>query len=983
MARLNKEAGAGVSIPSLGRDVTIVGRDETLELLQSEVGQAASGSFRAVLITGAAGVGKTRVVAEAISRHRGEAVRMTARSYRWGGTTSFGPWIEALDRHLRGRSADEIRSLAGSFLDDLAAILTSVEPITTGTVPEPSRGRLLDALAHLFDNLSRESCVLVVFDDLHLADASAWEALRYLARRLSGAPIGILATARPSELGTRPIAREVLLGLEDDGLLTRVDLAPLRRSDVATLAHEVLRQDPTARTSFVPEPLVDWVMERSLGHPLFVIGLLRALAQEGADLTAPHLERIPDKISQRVALDLQALDPSHRELLETLAVVDQRLEFDGLLRLTSQQPEELATALETLSTARFVAEHGSGSDLRYEVAHPIIQDVIYEQIGSTRKSLLHTQAAQVMLEAGRLGAAASHFARAGAKDDEAVDALFRAMEQAGERDLYQEALAVLDTLLEVLPPGDPRWVRVLDSVTIRSEWVLSHLAETDAATAIEAMSRVIDVLADSSDTRSRAVALFHLAAFLSFGEARLAEAKRACQEAIALFQDDGDVAGELLATNELAWIHGCGGDFHANTRLAEEVSSRPQAESMPHVGAVTAGTAGFSNGVIGRFGPARRHFERTLDLAAEADISYRVAWAHAQGGHYLALGGYLEEARTWVETALDEHPAAPDALAYEDLAVVYWLGGRLEEAGEVLDKSSVRRPILGSRRRAWGSALAARVYAEMGQRSRARSSLERATSTYDGRFFIWSSWSDWSAAVLTWMDGDGPKALEGLRELADWLLSAGALGYAPLVLADLAEIAAENGEVATCEQAAIQSSEIAGHEESPLAGWLASLITARFHLARGAPDAAVEEASQALVGFEEAGYALLAAGSREVVGQALSSVDPSAAVEILQRALQDFDACRAVWHRDRTLARLTDLGTRGRRAAVAIHGPASLSPREREVAALTASGHTAHDVGEKLFIGKRTVETHLANIYAKLGISSKRELIQRSAEFGL
>lgn len=985
MTREDREAGAGVSIPSLGRDITLVGREDVLEALDTEVAEVASGSFRVVVISGGAGVGKTRVVADVMSRHAGEAVRMSARSYRWGSTTSFGPWVEALDRHLRGRSHDEIRRLCGPSLDDLAAILVSVEPVAERTDRQPDRVRLLDALAHLFNNLSRESSVLMAFDDLHLADSSAWEALRYLGRRLTAAPIGIFATARPAQLRSRPISREVLLGLDDDGLLRRIDLTPLPRRHVATLAHEVLRDDPAVSSAFVPEPLVDWLMQRSLGHPLFVIGLLRALAEEGADLTSPSLDRIPHKISERVALDLQVIDRGHREVLETLAVVDQRFDLDGLRQLTGRPPEELGVALEALSDARLVAEHGSGSDLRYEIVHPIIQDVIYEEIGSARKSVLHSRTAHVMLESGRLGAAASHFARAGIRDDdEAVDALFRAMEQAGERDLYQEALAVLGTLLEVLPPEDARWVRVLDSVTLRSEWVLSHLAEADAGTAIEAMRRVIKVLEGSGDMRAQALAQFHIAAFLSFGEARLDQAERACREAVYLFRRAGDLDGELLATNELAWIHGCRGDFASNADLAREVFSRALAERLVHVGTVAAGTAGFAHGVMGRFDQARQFFDQALDLAKEADMGYRVAWAHAQGGHYfLALCGYLEEAVRFGETALTDDTAAPDAMAFENLGAAYWMQGRLEDAGVVLDRAAVRRPILGSRRRAWGSALAARVYAEMGQRSRAHSNLERATSTYDDWFFIWSSWSNWAAGVLAWIDGEASKGLSELSKLADWLEGAGALGYEPLVRSDLAEIAAGSGEITTCEQAAIRCSEIAAHNESPLASWLASLVAARFHLVSGDPDTAIEAANTAAAGLDGAGYALFAASSRELLGQALSSRDRSAAAETLKRAAGNFDACGAVWRRDRTLSTLHSLGAPGRRAAAAVHGPASLSRREREVGLLTAKGHTAHDVGERLFIGKRTVETHLSNIYAKLGISSKRELIQRAREFGL
>ena len=976
---------AGLSVPSEGKDIALVGRDDILKLLEAEMAAMGSGAFRVVLVAGGAGVGKTRLVAEAMKRPASGTVRMSARSYRWGGTTSFGPWVEALDRYLRGLPQDDIDRLCGPARNDLAAILSSVQPATEGPRPEPDRGRLLDALAYLFDNLSRESSVMIAFDDLHLADSSAWEALRYLGRRLETAPVGVFATARPAQLRSRLISREVLLGLDDDGLLTRIDLAPLTRSEVTALAHEVLRADSRAKSTFVPEPLVNWLMKRSLGHPLFVIGLLRALTEEGADLSDPRLEQIPHKVSERVALDLHALDPDHRQVLETLAVLDQRCDLDDLHQLTDRSLQELGNALESLSKTQLVAEQRSGLDLRYEIAHPIIQNVIYEEIGSARRAALHGQAARMMVSSGRLGAAASHYALAGVRDDdEAVEALFLAMEQANERDLYQEALAVLGTLLQLLPAGDPRWTRVLESVTLESEWVLSHLAEGEAGTAIEAMNRVVEVLEDSDDHQAQALARFHLAAFLSFGEARLDDAEQACQEAVELFRRADDTHGELVATNELAWIAGCRGDFARNADMAVEILSRAEEGGLSHVAAVAAGTAAFAHGVLGRFKQSGDLFERALELAREADVGYRVAWAHAQGGHYhLALSGQLEEALAWGEAALDDDPSAPDATAYEDLGASYWLQGRLQEAAAMLERSPVRRPILGSRRRAWGSALAARVYAEMGQWARAVSNLERATSIYDDWFFIWSSWSNWAKGVFAWIEGDAKSGLAELITLAQWLQDAGAMGYEPLVLNDLAEIAADAGDIDRCQRASKRCSEVAEQTGALLASWLASLVSARYYLCKGDHQTAVEQSTEAAAGLDRAGYSLLAATSREVLGRALAKQDRSAAAETLKEAAEQLDACGAVWRRDRVLASLTELGTRGRRAAAAVQGPSSLTSREREVAALTAQGRTAQEVGERLFIGKRTVETHLANIYAKLGITSKRELIQRAAEFGL
>lgn len=91
----------------------------------------------------------------------------------------------------------------------------------------------------------------------------------------------------------------------------------------------------------------------------------------------------------------------------------------------------------------------------------------------------------------------------------------------------------------------------------------------------------------------------------------------------------------------------------------------------------------------------------------------------------------------------------------------------------------------------------------------------------------------------------------------------------------------------------------------------------------------------------------------------------------------------AVQRRDRSLDLLSRMGSAGRRVAGAVLGPQSLTPREREVAELAARGLTARQIADCLFIGTRTVESHLAHVYPKLGVESKQELVIRGDELGL
>ena len=337
-----------------------------------------------------------------------------------------------------------------------------------------------------------------------------------------------------------------------------------------------------------------------------------------------------------------------------------------------------------------------------------------------------------------------------------------------------------------------------------------------------------------------------------------------------------------------------------------------------------------------------------------------------------------------VEAALRTDLRAPDALAFEVLAQGHWLAGGFDDAVAALERSAIRRPLRGSRRRAWGAALGARIHAERGHLGRARSSLEVATATYADRpFLVWGFWAPWVEAVLRWIE-DGPAAaLDGLAEVAGQLADQGSAPYELLVLVELAEAAANAGDHDHASQAADRAETLAGSVQGVLPAGCAALVGASAALTAGERDRAGGLADTAAQNLADAGYRPLAATAQHVLGRALGPTDRSAAIIALEAAASTFDDCGAVWRRDRVMADLVRQGGQGRRVAASLLGPAALTTRERDVAMLAAQGFTAREIGGRLFIGRRTVESHLAACYAKLGVGSKRELIQRAAELDL
>jgi len=981
MAQPTRRSYAGIPLrPSL------VGRDAEIAALDEQLALARAGAFRVVLVTGEPGIGKSRLVDELAERHRDSAVVIGSRALELGMTCSLALWVEAFERLLGPAPSAEVRRLCGSSVRDLALVLRSARRVLDGAPgrsdPEPDHKPernpdpelLLRALTELLDNVSAGGLVIVVLDDVHNADASSWHALYHLARRLPDRPVLVLATARTADLARHPVAGQVLVGLEQDDVLARRGLRALTDESVAALTRAVMGADD------VTPALVCWLVERSRGYPLFAVGLLRALLEEGADLAQPRLARVPESVAGRVALLVARLGPADHELLEVLAVMGGRVDLADLARLLGRPLYRMGVPLERLTRSRLVVEYEAGRRLSYEIAHPLVQDAVYESIGGARRHAFHRLVGRALVTVGDFGAAAPHFLRsADPSDPEAVDTLVRAVRQAEERNLHQETLPLLAALLDVLNADDQRWLEVLEAMTWRAEWVIDHLVEDGAATAIAVMRRIEPQLAASGDRLREGIVQFRLASFLAIGAGQPAEAAAACHRAQGLFAAGGHADLALLALNELGWIRYCAGDLPGHHALALDVREKAEKRGDRMALIQSLGALGCVAAIQGRFGEANGYLRRSTGLALAENKRYRYVWNLTMSGLALALAGQLAAGRAIFERAMQK-PEAGDAVTAEMFAQCDWLSGRLDDVVRRVSQSAARRPLAGSRRRAWAAGFAARAAAERGEPDAAARLLALASATYDRPDDVpgWSSWLPWAAGSMAALAGDPAAGHDLLLHAAGRLRAMDATAYEAVVLVDATEAAvtADRADAAVAHSQRL--AELSRTVEGKMVGPLARLARAQALLATGSAAGAAAPAAEAADALDRLGCRFFGAMAAEVAG--IAAMSRGAAIEMLARAADGYDRCGAVVRRNRVAKRLAGLGYRGRLAAVAGRGPASLTPREADVARLAARGHTAAEIGRQLFIGTRTVETHLAHACAKLGCHGKRELVRLSGE---
>jgi DNA-binding CsgD family transcriptional regulator len=315
---------------------------------------------------------------------------------------------------------------------------------------------------------------------------------------------------------------------------------------------------------------------------------------------------------------------------------------------------------------------------------------------------------------------------------------------------------------------------------------------------------------------------------------------------------------------------------------------------------------------------------------------------------------------------------------------VRWIAGDFAAAVALAQEAVAWQPRATARRRAVGPAVGALAAIECGDGVEAERLMTRANETYGGR--DWSFFLQVTRAaegLFAWQAGRAADCVAMLRPATASLMRMQSRPWAAFFLIDLAEAAAEAGDAAVATAAAADLDGVAEFIGLPLYCGLAAAASAWAGLAGGDGERAGVCARRAIELLSSTGCAAYLGRAHHVLGRVLPADARPEAVAALERAAAILGECGSSWRRQRSLDALRRLGSAGRRAAAAALGPGSLTRREHQVARLAATGMSAKEIAGTLFVGERTVESHLASVYAKLGVDSKLQLVRRAAELGL
>ena len=984
----------------------LVGRDAELSRLLDLLGAAAAGRPVVTLVSGDAGVGKTRLVTElaAKARERGFAV-LSGRCAELGDAVPYLPLADAL------RDATTGPSPGGLLLDALAArpVLSRLLPDRDasqpagGDLPGLVQQQLFGAVLGMLAELAGASPVLLILEDLHWADRSTRDLLTFLSRMLHSERLAVVATYRSDDVHRRHPLRPLIAELLRLPGVSLVELGPLAASAMAehlsTLAREPL--DAAA---------VGQMITRAEGNAYYAEELLAA-SSAGTDL--------PAGLADLLLARMERLSDAAQQVLRTAAVTGRRVD-DELVRRASGLDEATydEAVREAVAHQLLVPDGAQG----YSFRHALLREAVYADLLPGERTRLHARLAELLADDRRLaelpGTAAELAPHYLASHD--IPGAFSASILAGHEAErlaapaeahrhYDQALSLWERVSE------PEKLGGIERGKLALRSALSAADGGDLARAASQLRRLLGVLGNDADPVLICRASERLAYFLmdlDEPEASLAAAQAAV---------------DALPADPPRWERARALATHARTLLsmadqqpararAEQARVAAKAAKAPWVEADALVTLGLISERSGKIAHAVGLFTRAHQQAATAKVlgvELRAAFQLAR--LQLEQGDLAGAASTAHEGTHRAQQAGLGLAPYGfDLQYLHYLAhysdGAWDHAQEIADNFAVRVTSVPEAR------LSAMALFVTVARGRKRSVAERRAwlepmfaqdrfAEYIARGLLaehalWQG--DTVAAVAeaeatiraaqAWTeDYHGPPVIRaaavGLGALADQAAGARAAGEA-----DRAATA-----VAAARVLVQVARDGAASPRSPLLplgvegrGWLAR-AEAEWLRASGGNDPA---AWLAVVDAFGAGFVYESARSRWRLAEALAEAGDREAARrewlLALRAAADLQAAPLQ-------AALAALGRRARLGSAAAAGQAAddsvqaaglaaggltaggrsplagLTGRELEVLQLLAAGHSNREIGVELFISPKTASVHVSNILAKLNAGTRTE----------
>ena len=954
---------------------TPVGRSAELGRLTELLDAVIVDGARLVLVGGDAGSGKTTVVGAFVGqlsttladRHsrviRGQCVPLG------GDGLPYAPIVGALRDLVAQHGPEQVLEWAGASRAGLGMLLPDLAP--PPQEPEAPRLQLFEAVARLWEAVSRSGPVVVVIEDLHWADESTRHLLRFLVGALAEAPVLIVATYRTDELDRRHPLRPFLAEVGRMASVERLAIEGLDRSAVAELLTRLLGRTPSAVA-------VDLVHRRSEGLPYFVAELAGSASRGCVDM--------PDTLRDALNVRVQRLSDRAQETLQVAAVAGNRVDHVLLEAAGDRTPAELDADLREAVDAVILTVDDDG----YGFRHALLREVVHEDMLPGRHTRLHARFAALLEDRPDLvpGSAAveiahhwsaahdvekafrwsltaadaggsAHFESlklyeralelwdrvpdadqvAGRTHLELLDQAAAAARDAGE---VERSLALTKQALAESPPAEPGHGEL--SVIRRWVGLGQRLSSLMRPGAVEALQTAADLLPADAEPKIRAQVLNQLATVsMLSGRLVLPVAEEAVVAAVA----SGSAITESYARNTLGICLVSEGREERGIAELVRAGELARSDRQAGRGALLRYFINYSDvlTLTGRYADAAEIALSGAEVAADLGVERSTgAMLAGNAAEPLIALGQWDRAQQLVERSLELDPPAHH-FAHLRL-LLCWLRlwtGRPEKAEAIL--TEFRGLIVAPLEAPQYASQVIRLDAEL---ALAAGDADRAWRDLAAFFDRWDRFHAPMRFPLLWVAARAALALDRGDPAAPRTATVRA-GYGR----------ATGGAARRIWQPVIEA-ELTDDAD----GWRTALEELP---SRGAP-----------------AYLLPYAGLR-LAEHLVAIREREEARIVLATALEQADALGARLAGDpiRALARRAGLVVAPEEETETPDVLAGLTARETEVLRLVAAGRTNGEIGSTLFISTKTASVHVSNILAKLGAGSRGEAAAIAHRAGL
>jgi predicted ATPase/DNA-binding CsgD family transcriptional regulator len=991
----------------------LIGRSHDLTALRLLVDRTKSGKGQVVLVSGEAGIGKSRLVAEVKTYAASHDFLLVQGScFPTDYAIPYAPLLDLLRSCLIGGSAalsaPEVQQVAQAFLPLLPDIghLLPVgisPPMLTLLDPEQEKRRRFEILSHFLTSQTRVRPVLLVVEDLHWCDDTSLEFLHYLARRCSTHPLLLLLTYRSDEV--RPRLRHFLAQMDRERLTQEIPLAGLTRDEVDTMLHAIFALPRSARLE-----LSDPVYTLTEGNPFFVEETLTSLIASGEIFHANgRWERkplgelhIPRSVQDAVQQRTDQLSESARRVLTIAAVAGRRFDFALLQQLTEYDEQQLLFLMKELIAAQLVVEESAE---QFAFRHALTRQAVYADLLVRERKALHRSIADTM---GHLFAStvdahmadlAYHSYEAGAWE-KALEYGQRAGEQA--QAMYAPHAAI------------EQFTRALDAAR--------HASIIPPAALYRLRGRAYETLGDFEQARLDYETTLQMAqgagvphaewqALMDLGslwaERDYAQTGSYYQQALLLARQMHDAITLAHSLNRI-------GNWHVNIEQPREALQYHQEALMlfqqaydSHGIAQTCDLLGMTATLGGDLWQASAYYQQAIALFQELDDRQGLASSLATLMVIGEGGGYETETMVPATTSFAE------SLHFGELA--------LQIAHDIGQPSAEAYALLGL----------AQYLGPHGEFARALEVTRAGLAISEQiEHRQWLTDAHWQSGVLYLDLLALPEALQHLEQALTLAHEVGSWNWIRIVSGFLAPAYLLQHDLRKAESILTAALE-ADAAMQTIGQRLVWAARAELALARGDPGQALDITNRLIASATNLSGEYVIPRLWKIRGEALAALDRPGEAETMLRAAQEaahvqglqpllwriyialgrlyqtqrrqseaeqtFATARALIEelaanlpdehlRTHFLSQATILLpqkrplTPGRAAREASGG---LTAREREVATLIAGGKTNREIAEVLVVSERTVETHVANILFKLNVQSRRQIRAWAVEKGL